>query len=411
MKFAIAKLYLSRQNETQNGGRGIKMLFKRKFSPPDHESFFLFGPRGTGKTTYLHQLFDEHALWIDLLDPQEERRFSKNPELLKDIVIASKEKIFIIDEVQKVPQILDAVHLLIEEKKERQFILTGSSARKIRRSGVNLLAGRALWKNFYPFVASELEGRFQLEKALTTGMIPLIWDSEKPEEKLNSYIDLYLQEEVKAEALVRQIGPFSRFLEVMAYSHGSILNFSNISRECEVARKTVEGYFQILLELLLGFTLPIFEKRAKRDLSSHKKFYFFDPGVFRALRREGFLDRSSELEGIALEGLVAEHLRFWGDSHIKKSDLYFWRTRSGLEVDLVLYGPDVFYALEIKNNKTINSSDLRGLHEFSKDYPEATSVFLYRGSERLKKGNIYCIPVEEFLIKLDPAKNFQEALL
>lgn len=327
-----------------------------------------------------------------------------NPDLLRErLDAASNVNCVIIDEVQKVPKVLDVVHGLIEEKRKIQFILTGSSSRKLRRGGVNLLAGRALWRNFHPFIGFEIKAEFNLEKALKTGMIPLIWTSSMPEEKLQAYVDLYIQEEVKAEALVRQIGEFSRFLEAMAYSHGSLLNLSNISRECEVPRKTVDSHLQILQDLLLGYTIPVFEKRAKRQTIAHSKFYFFDPGIYRALKKQGFLDRSSEADGAALEGLVAEHLRFWIDFQKEKHQLYFWKTRSGLEVDFILYGPQVFYAIEVKNSKTINPQDLRGLKEFYKDYPESSLFLIYRGKERIKKEGIFCIPAEDFFRNMDPA--------
>jgi predicted AAA+ superfamily ATPase len=305
--------------------------------------------------------------------------------------------------VQKIPKILDVVHELIEQKRNIQFILTGSSSRKLRRGGVNLLAGRALWKNFHPFIGYELKDAFDLEIALKTGMIPLIWDSSLKEEKLQSYVDLYIQEEVKAEALVRNIGEFSRFLQAIAYSHGSILNLTNISRECEVSRKTLDLHLQILKDLLLGYTIPVFETRAKRETTMHPKFYFFDPGVFRVLKKQGFLDLSTEAEGAALEGLVAEHLRCWIDFQKDKHELYFWRTRAGLEVDFIIYGPRVFCAVEVKNGRNIAPNDLRGLKEFQKDYPEASLMLLYRGKEKIKKDGILCAPVDDFLREMDPS--------
>ncbi|MEI8301069.1 MAG: AAA family ATPase [Chlamydiota bacterium] len=379
------------------------MFYKRTFKAPERESFFLFGPRGTGKTTWLKHAY-ANALWIDLLDPREERLFSMHPELLRERIDANPQTTrVVIDEVQKVPKILDVVHGLIEEKQHIQFILTGSSSRKLRRGGVNLLAGRALWKNFHPFIAFELKEEFYLEKALKTGMIPLIWNSSIENEKLEAYVDLYLQEEVKSEALVRQIGEFSRFLQAMAHSHGSILNLTNVSRECEVSRKTVEFHLQILKDLLLGYTISVFKKRAKRATTAHPKFYYFDPGIYRALKQQGFVDSSTEAEGAALEGLIAEHLRYWIDFQKEKSELFFWRTQAGLEVDFVVYGEKAFYAFEVKNNKVISSSDLRGLKEFKKDYPEASLAFIYRGKEKLQKDGIPCIPAEDFLKNLDPS--------
>jgi uncharacterized protein len=380
-------------------------LYHRLFEAPATESYFLFGPRGTGKTTWLKGKYPK-ALWVDLLNPREERLYSMNPELLRErLEAAADQETVVIDEVQKVPKILDVVHGLIEENKKVQFILTGSSSRKLRRGGVNLLAGRALQKHFHPFMGCELDGQFDLEKALKTGMIPLVWASSSPEEKLQAYVDLYLQEEVKAEALVRQIGDFSRFLEAMAYSHGSVLNLTNVSRECQVPRKTVALHLQILEDLLLGYTIPVFERRAKRETTAHPKFYFFDPGVFRVLRKQGFLDLSTEVEGVALEGMMAEHLRGWIDFQKTRVELYFWRTRAGIEVDFILYGPETFYAIEVKNNKTIAPHDLSGLKEFQKDYPEVTPILIYRGKEKIKRDKILCLPAEEFFLQMNPKSN------
>jgi len=326
-----------------------------------------------------------------------------NPELLLERLDAQPGQTHvIIDEIQKVPKILDVVHGLIEEKREIQFVLTGSSSRKIKKAGTNLLAGRALWKNFHPFIAFELKDQFSPENALATGMIPLVLTSSDPAQKLDAYVDLYLQEEVKAEALVRQIGNFARFLEAMAYSHASVLNLTNISRECAVPRRTLDSYLQILEDMLLGYTVPVFQERAKRTTITHSKFYFFDPGVFRVLKKQGFFNPSTEMEGPALEGLVAKHLRCWIDSQKEKHKLYFWRTQAGLEVDFIIYGPSSFYAIEVKNGKAVAPQDYRSLKEFHKDYPEVTPILLYRGKERLKKDNILCLPAEDFLRELNP---------
>jgi predicted AAA+ superfamily ATPase len=326
------------------------------------------------------------------------------PELLRERVDGREDtSVVVVDEVQKVPTILDVVHGLIEEHRGIQFVLTGSSSRKLRRGGVNLLAGRALWKHFHPFIGYELQEQFNLSRALKTGLIPLIWASENPQEKLQAYVDLYIQEEVKAEALVRQIGDFSRFLEAIVYSHGSVLNLSNVSRECAVSRKTVDSHLQILRDLLLGYTIPVFEKRAKREVIAHPKFYFFDPGIFRSLRKQSFLDTSSEAEGAALEGLIAEHLRCWIDNQPDKNELYFWRTKAGLEVDFIIHGPQTLYAIEVKNSEIISPGDLRGLKEFSRDYPEATTLFLYRGKNKLLREGIICLPADHFCMQMDPS--------
>ena len=373
--------------------------FIRVFSIPK-ESFFLLGPRGTGKTTFLRQRLPI-AQYLDFLDPETFRQYKSRPEILRELVDGNPiTKIFVLDEIQKIPEVLSVIHSLIEEKKGIQFILTGSSARKLKQSGVDLLAGRALYFKMHPFTASELGDAFSLEKALDIGLLPLVYFKDDPKEVLRAYLGLYIKEEILAEGLVRNIGSFSRFLEAASFSHGSILNTSNIARECGVERKTVEGYLSVLEDLLLSFTLPVFSKKAKRELVAHRKFYFFDAGVFSQIRPKGPLDSPQDMYGPLLEGLVAQHLRAYIDSVKKDCSLSYWRTRSGVEVDFILYGENTFKAIEVKNSAKINDADLRGLKSFQEDYPMCETIFLYRGKERLKKGEILCMPVEEFLREL-----------
>ncbi len=369
------------------------------------ESFFLFGPRGTGKSTWTQQQFPD-ALRIDLLEPDIFRAYSARPERLREAVHGNPEKrTIVIDEIQKVPTLLSAIHSLIEEKQGYQFVLTGSSARKLKRTGVDLLAGRAVMRNLHPFMAAELGLRFQLESALKIGLLPIVLASENPVDVLKTYAALYLREEVQMEGLVRNIGNFSRFLEVISFSHASMLNVSNVARECEVERKVVEGYVSILDDLLLSFRLSPFTKRAGRALATHPKFYLFDCGVFRSLRPSGPLDRPEEIEGHTLEGLVAQHLRAWIAYTENLYELYFWRTRSGLEVDFVLYGTDGIWAIEVKNSARIRPEDIRSLRAFREDYPEAKALLIYRGPERLLQHEILCLPCEEFLQQLHPARS------
>jgi predicted AAA+ superfamily ATPase len=256
----------------------------------------------------------------------------------------------------------------------------------------------------HPFMASELGSAFDLNKALRLGLLPLVWDSSEPEKTLRGYAGLYLNEEVKMEGLVRRVGDFARFLEVMAFSHGAPLNTSNVSRECGVKRKTVESHVAILEDLLLGFRLPVFNHRAKRALVSHEKFYYFDAGVYRSLRRQGPEDKPEEAEGAALEGLVAQHLRAWADYSENDARLHYWRTPSGVEVDFVLHGPDVFCALEVKNTGRERDEDLRSLVAFKEEHPEAQVCLLYRGKSRLLRRGVRIIPVEDFLSHLFPNK-------
>jgi len=376
--------------------------FGRKFLAP-RGSFFLFGPRGTGKTTLLRKQWPD-ALRIDLLAPELRRAFLARPERLRDAVRAhTGAPIVVVDEIQKAPGMLDVVHQMLQERTPKlQFILTGSSSRKLKRDGADMLAGRAVPSNLHPLMGCEMGKRFDLAESLKLGMVPLVRAADDPAATLAGYVSIYLREEVQEEGLVRNVGDFARFLEGIAFAHGSQLNTSEVARECEVGRKTVEGYVTILEDLLLGFRIPVFSRRAKRILAKHAKFYYFDCGVFRSVRPMGPLDRAEEAEGAALEGLVAQHLRAWIDYRGQQERLHFWRTKSGLEVDFVVYGQDTFAAIEVKNSRHVNTKDTRSLREFRADYPEARTCLLYRGTERLYVGDTLCVPCESFLRTLSP---------
>ena len=365
-------------------------------------SFFLLGPRGTGKTWWTQYRFPD-ALRIDLLDAPTFREMSARPESLGERIDARAGlKTVIVDEVQKLPELLDEIHKLIEEKRGLQFVLTGSSARKLRRAGTNLLGGRAVQRTLHPYMAAELGDGFDLRQALEHGLIPVIHASPAPRDALAAYNALYLREEVQWERLVRNIGAFSRFMETLSFSHAAVINLANIARECQVSRSTVEAFLEIWEDLLLGFRIPVFTRKAKRELASHPKFYFFDAGVFRANRPAGPLDNPSEIEGAALEGLVAQHLRAWCDYSTGGHKLYYWQTRSQMEVDFVVYGESGLFALEVKNAGKIRPEDLRGLAIFGTDYPESRRILLYRGKERLLRDGVLCLPCDEFLRALRP---------
>lgn len=379
-------------------------LIRRFFQEPK-TSFFLFGPRGTGKSTLLKEQFGKGALYIDLLSPDYFREFIARPERLKEIISGNPDKkVVIIDEVQKAPQLLDVIHQAIEENKRLKFILTGSSARKLKRTGVDLLAGRAILRSLHPFIASELGSSFNLKKAIEYGLLPLVHGSPEPQQTLKSYVSLYLNEEIKSEGMVRNIGDFSRFLEVISFSNGSVLNASEIARECQVGRKTVEGYLSVLEDLMLSYHLPVFSKRAKRQLVAHSKFYFFDTGVYRVLRPSGPFDTPQEIGGIALETMVMQHLVAWNAYSGDENKLFYWRTKSGNEVDFIVYGKDEIFAIEVKQTGSIKSKDLKGLKSFKEDYPQAQCLLLYMGKDKLKIDNILCLPCEYFLKNLLPNK-------
>jgi len=380
------------------------MEFVARFFTPPRTSFFLFGPRGTGKSLWTQRHYPD-ALRLDLLDPQIFRTYSARPERLRELLDGyPAARQVVIDEVQRIPDLLSLIHALIESKQKRQFILTGSSARKLKRAGVDLMAGRALLRTLHPYMAAELGARFDLRGALQTGLVPLVLEADAPADVLASYSALYLREEVQMEGLVRNIGAFSRFLEAVSFSHGAVVNVSNVARECQVERKTVEGFLTILEDLLLSYRVPIFTRRAKRELAAHPKLYFFDAGIFRALRPRGPLDRPGEIEGAALEGLVAQHLRAWIAYGKGSDELFYWRTRAGVEVDFILYGASGITAIEVKNTAQIRPEDLRGLRGFQEDYPASRAFFLYRGAERRKIGNVLCLPCADFLQQLQPAQ-------
>ena len=251
------------------------MEFMSRFFRLPNKSFFLFGPRGTGKSTWLrHELPD--AVFVDLLKPEVYRELQARPERLREIAKGSpRDRTVVVDEVQRVPELLSVVHEAIEQPGAPRFVLTGSSARKLRRGGVNLLAGRASLRTLHPFMSAEL-AEFRIEDALRFGLLPLVVAAEEPEDTLRSYAALYLEQEVQLEGWARNIGNFARFLESISLSHGAVLNVSNVARECQIERKTAAGYVEVLEDLLLGFRLPIFSRRAKPRTDAYPKFYFME---------------------------------------------------------------------------------------------------------------------------------------
>ena len=300
-----------------------------------------------------------------------------------------------IDEVQKIPKLLDEVHRQIE-KKGRHFVLTGSSARKLKKQGSNLLAGRALTRSIYSLTAAELATSFDLKNALVYGTLPSLLKESDPKAYLQSYIHTYLKEEIQQEGLTRNLGAFSRFLEAMSFSQASVLNVSNVARDCHVERKVVEDYISILSDLHLGQLLPVFTKKAKRALIKKNKFYYFDNGVFRALRPKGPLDDPSELNGASLESLVFQELRSTNHYLDLGYTLGYWHTRDHIEVDFILYGERGLKAFEVKLGSKVSPQDLRGLKSFRQDYPMAETTLVYGGSKKYHEGDVLCLPAQDF---------------
>lgn len=373
-------------------------MYSRLFKFTSQKSFFLFGPRGTGKTSWLKCTFPQ-ALYLDLLKGDLYVELCAKPERLEALIPPYFKDWIILDEVQRIPDLLNEVHRLIEEKGFR-FILTGSSARSLRRKGANLLAGRALTYKFYPLTCGELQDDFTLKHALNYGMLPSTFSEEFPEKYLKAYVGTYLREEVQQEGLTRNMGAFARFLETASFSQGAPLNISEVAREAKVERKVVESYFTILEDLLLATFLPVFTKRAKRQMVNHPKFYLFDPGVFRAIRPMGPFDRPEEVDGAALETLLYQQICALNDYLDLGYTLFYWRTSTQMEVDFVLYGPKGLIAFEVKRSESIGSKDLKGLKAFASDYPEAKLFLFYGGARRKYIDSIELIPIEEGLRKL-----------
>jgi predicted AAA+ superfamily ATPase len=373
-------------------------MYKRSIAIPQDKSFFLFGPRGTGKTTWVKNNFPS-ALYIDLLEAEIYNELLVNPQRLEKMTGNAGAQWIIIDEIQRIPALLHEVHRLIEAKKYR-FILTGSSARKLRAKGVNLLAGRALNLTMPPLTALELGKDFNLDQSLRFGHLPAVFQEADPKAYLKSYVHTYLDEEVRQEGLTRNMTAFARFMESASFSQGAVLNISEVARECSVERKVVEGYFSILEDLLIAYRIPVFTKKAKRKMIAHPKFFFFDVGVYRAIRPTGPLDRPEEIEGSALETLVFQELNSLNKNMNLDYQIYYWRTFNQTEVDFVLYGERGIKAFEVKRTAKVRLKELQGLKLFLRDYPMAKAFYLYGGNRYYQEGNIEVIPIQDALVKL-----------
>lgn len=367
-------------------------------APPPRQSFFLFGPRGVGKTAWLKARFPE-AMFFDLLDSETYTRLLASPARLGDQVPAGYRGWVVLDEIQRLPDLLNEVHRLIEARRLR-FVMTGSSARKLRRRGVNLLAGRALTRFMHPLTAGELGRDFDLKRALRWGCLPFACTDPEPGDYLKSYVTTYLREEVQQEGFARNLAAFARFLEAASFSQGSVLNMAAVARESAISPKVAEDYFSILEDLLIGVRLPIFTRRAKRRLVVHPKFYLFDAGVFHTIRPRGPLDAAEEIRGAALETLFLQQLRALNDYLGLGYTLHYWRTATGDEVDFVLYGPRGLVAFEVKMTPRARPDDLRGLRRLREDYPQAKAFFVYTGSRRWHEGGVEIVPAVDAIRSL-----------
>ncbi len=368
-------------------------MYSRLFQPPA-QSYFLFGPRGVGKSFWLRQQYPQDA-YIDLLDAANYARLQADPTRLEGMIGDGAGPV-VIDEIQRIPELLNEVHRLIEARGIR-FMLTGSSARSLRRRGVNLLAGRALTRHLHPLVLQELGDDFDIQRYLRQGGLPAAWSRPEPADFLKAYVGTYLREEGLQEGITRNLGAFYRFLEAASFSQAQLLNISAVARDCSVERKMVESYFQVLEDLLLGARIAPFTRPAKRPVVVHPKFYFVDCGIYQTIRPRGPLDVQEEIDGAALETMVFQHVRAWNDYSGNPFSIHFWRSRAGDEVDLVLYGETGLHAIEVKRTGHLRAADLNGLRAFKEEYPPARLVMVYGGVREELVDGVRCLPAEAFL--------------
>lgn len=379
-------------------------MFKRllKLMLPGRKSAFLWGARQTGKSTYLKSHFP-NAQWYDLLKSDMHARYEKNPHLFREEILAltadQLKNPIVIDEIQKIPALLDEVHWLIENT-QAQFILCGSSARKLKRLGTNLLGGRAVRYHFYPLVYPEIP-QFDLLTALNNGLIPSHYQSTEINLLLESYVNDYLNHEIREERLVRHLPDFARFLDSAAFSNAQMVNYTNIARDCAVSAKTVEQYYQILIDTLLGYLLPPFHKKISRDIiSKTPKFYLFDVGVVNYLAKRNILELRGAAAGEAFEHYILMELIAYNGLCKKRMDITYWRTKTGLEVDFIIGNADI--AIEVKISRTVYKQDINGLIAFCEEHhPKKAIVVSLDAAPRFlqidKNITIYILPWGHFL--------------
>jgi predicted AAA+ superfamily ATPase len=368
---------------------------KQELIDSQNESLFLWGARQTGKSTLLKTLFPD-ALWFDLLLSDVYERLLRNPSLLRETIAAGQSKVMIIDEIQRIPELLNEVHWIITHLPVR-VIMSGSSPRKIIRSNTNLLGGRALRYELYPFTSEEIPN-FDLLKALNNGLLPRHYLSSSPKKMISAYVGNYLRDEIAGEAKIRNVANFSRFLESAAFSNGEMVNYANIASDCGVSAVTVKEYFQILEDTLVGRFLPSYQKKPKRRVITAPKFYFFDIGIVNYLLKRGRIDFGSELFGNAFEHFIYNELNAHSSYSGKDYPIYYWRTASQIEIDFVLGNHDV--AIEVKATSNVQSRHLKGLKSFSEEYAVTQLVLVCNEPlPRISEG-VRILPWKVFLEEL-----------
>ncbi|MBQ6237718.1 MAG: ATP-binding protein [Bacteroidales bacterium] len=369
-----------------------------KLNELEDDSLFLWGSRQTGKSTLLKALFP-NARFYDLLQSDVRATFQMRPaQLREECLLLDEGDIVIIDEVQKVPALLDEVHWLIENRGLR-FVLSGSSARKLRRSGANLLGGRALRRVLFPLVSAEIPD-FNLDRALNNGMLPRHYLVSDPSRRIKAYIGDYLQQEIVEEAVVRQLEAFTRFLQVAAVCNTEIVNYTNIAQDCGVSAKTVKEYFSILEETMLGFYLPAYTRVVKRKLMQSPKFYYFDVALPNHLLKRVPLKRGTDIYGHALEHFVIQELRaFLSYNFYDDKTLCYWRTLDNkYEVDAIIGDAEV--AIEVKSSDNVTSRDTKGLKAFAEEHPDAKLIILSLEEKPRLLNGVEVWPITQFLERL-----------
>jgi len=369
-----------------------------RLPPAGTETFFLWGPRQTGKSTVLRQQYPD-GRWIDLLRSEEYRRYLQNPERLREELAAQPTNQVVIDEIQKVPALLDEVHWLLENSSV-QFALCGSSARKVRGGGANLLGGRAVRRELFGLTAGEIGGVLDLDRLLNHGYLPKPYLSDRPNRLLDAYVSDYLREEIAAEAVVRNVPAFADFLTTAALSDTEPVNFSNVARETGVSSHTVKSYFEILVDTLLGRWLPAYRRRPKRRVAVAPKFYFADVGVVNHLASRGRLAPRSELFGKAFENWVHHELTAHNSYTEAYANLSYWRLTTGVEVDFIV--KNMALAVEAKATAKVTDHHLKGLRELAVEHPEVEQrvVVSLEKTTRLTADGILILPAAEFVGRL-----------
>lgn len=356
------------------------------------EAMFLFGGRQTGKSTLLKERFPK-AVYIDLLKSDVRNRFKQHPEEFRESLLRyPPETLVIVDEIQKVPDLLDEVHWLMVEK-GLWFILSGSSARKIKKSGANNLGGRAIPETLFPLVSAEIPD-FDLERAVQNGMIPRHYAVANARNRMRAYIDLYLKEEIIEEALVQNADEFVRFMEVAAIMDGEILNYENVSSDCEVSANTVKAYYKILVDTLLGFEVPAYRKVIKRKLYKAPRFYYFDVGIANHLTKRYHLAPRTPEYGHAFEHLIMQEIAAYLGYTNSDEELTYWHTYENLEVDAVI--GDARVAIEIKSKEHIDHDDKKGVTEFAKEHPDTRQIIVSRDRISRRSGDVDLYYVTDF---------------